>query len=365
MCRLPEAGRNRDRFVRKMRMQRKRPTFLTLSWQSAIVLLFLVIALSAPVLAQNLSFTIAAGVENEAYGSIKPSGNVVVAQSGNQTFVVTTKTGYRVGFLLVDGRNQGPLSSFTFTDVSANHTISAVLAPMAYNIDAHSGPNGSLSPNSMQVVEHGQSQTFTITPNDGYEIEDVLVDGSSHGAVSTYTFTDVQQDHTFAVTFAPVGSVAGAGTSPSQPISSITPVSPRSDSSSVPSQIGWPILVAIIAGLIAMGAAGGVLFLRIRERKAGPRAAQALFTVKDLEISPRELRPGTKATVAVTVSNNGHHAGTFKVTLKIDGVTLGAKDITLARNMSDRVEFSIPATSPGAFAVNVANLSGTLTVLDA
>ena len=80
---------------------------------------------------------------------------------------------------------------------------------------------------------------------------------------------------------------------------------------------------------------------------------------------PRELRPGTKATVAVTVNNNGHHAGTFKVTLKIDGVTIGAKDITLARNMSDRVEFSIPATSPGAFAVNVADLSGTLTVLEA
>ena len=47
----------------------------------------------------------------------------------------------------------------------------------------------------------GANQTFTITPEEGYEIADVLVDGVSVGAVTGYTFTDVQANHTISVTF--------------------------------------------------------------------------------------------------------------------------------------------------------------------
>ncbi len=89
-----------------------------------------------------------------------------------------------------------------------------------------------------------------------------------------------------------------------------------------------------------------------------------MFTVRDLEISPRELRLGGKATVAATVANRGGHAGTFKVTLQIDGLTSSAKDVTLAGGTSDRVEFSVAATAAGSFPVKVAGLvSSTLTIL--
>ena len=49
------------------------------------------------------------------------------------------------------------------------------------------------------------SQTFTIMPNAGYKIKDVQVDGTSVGAVSTYTFDNVTADHTIEATFEQIG----------------------------------------------------------------------------------------------------------------------------------------------------------------
>lgn len=71
----------------------------------------------------------------------------------------------------------------------------------AYTITATAGTGGSISPEGATSVYKGDDQPFTITPNDGYQIADVLVDGASVGAVSTYTFEDVIADHTISVTF--------------------------------------------------------------------------------------------------------------------------------------------------------------------
>jgi hypothetical protein len=51
-------------------------------------------------------------------------------------------------------------------------------------------------------VNYGDDQTFTITPDTGYHILDVLVDGVSVGTVASYTFVDVAADHTVSATFA-------------------------------------------------------------------------------------------------------------------------------------------------------------------
>ena len=48
----------------------------------------------------------------------------------------------------------------------------------------------------------GSSKTFTITPDAGYVIEDVLVDGESVGAVDKYTFENVREKHTIEAVFA-------------------------------------------------------------------------------------------------------------------------------------------------------------------
>lgn len=68
-------------------------------------------------------------------------------------------------------------------------------------ITASSGANGSISPAGDVQVIKGDDKTFTFTPNTGYGIDDVLVDGSSVGRVGTYTFTNVRAAHTIRVTF--------------------------------------------------------------------------------------------------------------------------------------------------------------------
>ena len=92
----------------------------------------------------------------------------------------------------------------------ANHTIAATFAIKdIHTITASAGENGSISPLGAKIVEYGSSQFFTIIADDSYYIDDVLVDGSSVGAVSSYTFTNVTADHTIAATFAFIPSETG------------------------------------------------------------------------------------------------------------------------------------------------------------
>lgn len=71
-----------------------------------------------------------------------------------------------------------------------------------YTITATADKGGEISPSGSVKVAKGNDKTFTITANDGYTIADVLVDGKSVGAVSTYTFEDVRTSHTIAASFA-------------------------------------------------------------------------------------------------------------------------------------------------------------------
>lgn len=78
----------------------------------------------------------------------------------------------------------------------ANATI------LAFTIAASAGANGSITPSgSISAMNHA-NQTFTIVPAAGYHSADVLVDGVSVGARTTYTFTDVTADHVITATFA-------------------------------------------------------------------------------------------------------------------------------------------------------------------
>jgi endoglucanase len=160
------------------------------------------VALLTTYIAQNsTSFTITASAGTN--GSITPSGAVSVTQGANQTFTIHPNSGYVVSAVTVDGSSVGAVTSYTFSNVQAAHTISASFAPAAtFTITASAGANGSISPSGSVVVTQGATQSFTFTPNSGYAVSDVLVDGSSVGAVSMYGFVNVQANHTISVSFA-------------------------------------------------------------------------------------------------------------------------------------------------------------------
>jgi len=70
-----------------------------------------------------------------------------------------------------------------------------------YTLTATAGEGGSISPQGKVTVQQGLRKTFTVTPDEGWEIADVLVDGKSVGAVESYVFRQVMRRHTIEATF--------------------------------------------------------------------------------------------------------------------------------------------------------------------
>ena len=73
-----------------------------------------------------------------------------------------------------------------------------------YTIQATAGAGGSISPSGNVSVREGRDQTFTITPDQGYAVSDVKIDGESVGVVTSYSFENVRKARTIAVSFATI-----------------------------------------------------------------------------------------------------------------------------------------------------------------
>jgi hypothetical protein len=147
-------------------------------------------------------FTITA--TSGANGTITPSGAVKVDCGADQTFAISPNACYRIADVLADGASQGPLDSYTFTNVRATHSITAsfVLAAEQHTITASAGPGGTIEPAGELVVDCGSSRTFSIRHDACYRIADVVVDGVSKGVVSSFTFTDINAPHAITASFA-------------------------------------------------------------------------------------------------------------------------------------------------------------------
>jgi len=214
-------------------------------------------------------------------GSISPSGTVTVNHGSSQTFTMKPSAGYHVEKLTVDSASVEATTTYTFSNVTAGHTISASFSNIStltvsrsgtgtgtvtgtgiscgsdcsevyshgttvtltatpdinstfsgwsgggcsgtetsctvtmdssktvtatftmktYTITASAGSGGSISPSGTVTVNYGNSQTFTITTDEGYHVEDVTVDNVSKGGITTYTFSNVTADHTISASF--------------------------------------------------------------------------------------------------------------------------------------------------------------------
>ena len=82
-----------------------------------------------------------------------------------------------------------------------------------YTIEATAGTGGSISPSGNISVREGADQTFTITPDKGYTVANVKIDGESIGAVKSYTFENVSKAHTIEVIFVKGTASASTGDS--------------------------------------------------------------------------------------------------------------------------------------------------------
>ncbi len=133
-------------------------------------------------------------------GTITP-GTTSVTSGNDQSFTATPDACYTFTNWVVDGSNAGSANPFTFTNVTTNHTITAVYTQNTFNITASAGANGSISLTGVTPVGCGDDQTYSITPDSGYAVNDVLVDGVSVGAITSYDFINITTTHTISANF--------------------------------------------------------------------------------------------------------------------------------------------------------------------
>lgn len=136
-----------------------------------------------------------------ANGTIAPATSTYAAGT-TPTFTITPATGYGIADVTVDGASVGTPATYTFTALNADHTIEATFSQYAYTINAIAGNGGNITPAGVTNMFYNGNQTYTITPETGYHIVDVYVDGVAQGAVTTYSFTNVQENHTIYAAFA-------------------------------------------------------------------------------------------------------------------------------------------------------------------
>ncbi len=131
-------------------------------------------------------------------GSIAGQAVQTVNHGGNGTPVTAVaNTGYHFeGWN--DGSTQNPRTDL---NVMANLTVTAEFALNTYIIAATAGANGTITPSGNVSVLHGSNQQFEFLPQENYIVLEVIVDGLSHGAISSYEFIQVAENHTIHVDF--------------------------------------------------------------------------------------------------------------------------------------------------------------------
>ena len=144
-----------------------------------------------------------------AGGTADGNPNTYTIETGAFTLKNPTKSGYTfTGWsgTGLDGENN--MTVTIHTGSTGNRTYTAHWryngsghSYSYYTIKATAGAGGSISPSGNASVREGRDQTFTITPDKGYAVANVKIDGKSIGAVKSYTFENVSRTHTIEVIF--------------------------------------------------------------------------------------------------------------------------------------------------------------------
>lgn len=137
-------------------------------------------------------------------GSVSPTGTQTITEGEDFTFTVTPDACYEIGIVTVNG-NEVSLdenNSYTIANVTEPQSINATFNRLSYIITASASEGGTITPSGNVEVNCGDNKEFVITANEGYEIENVVVDGQSQGAITSYTFENVTEaGHSIEATF--------------------------------------------------------------------------------------------------------------------------------------------------------------------
>ena len=219
----------------------------------------------------------------------------------------------------------------------------------SFTITASSGANGSISPSGAVSVPAGDNRSFTISPNANCIILQVLVDGVSMGAVSSYTFANVNSNHTIQASFAlsgqyTINTIAGSHGSISPP----GPVSialAGSQSFSIQPDSGYTVDRVLVDGA-SVGAVSSYLFTNVNAdhtieaqfiSAATPPDLSSCLNISDIPLEVRRLSAPASIMVLfddsgsmdwemlIPGSNDGGYNGYYYVFDNPCGSTIGLK----------------------------------------
>ena len=162
---------------------------------------------------QRIAFSISAVAGTG--GKIDPEGKFTADFGSKRVFKIKPANGNKISDVIVDNVSAGPVSEYTFDNITSDHNISATFTPLIHNIESIAGQGGTISPSGITGILHGNNQSYAITPAKGYLIAEVIVDNASLGVVTNYSFSDITADHSISVRFRPttftVTATSGAG----------------------------------------------------------------------------------------------------------------------------------------------------------
>ncbi len=155
------------------------------------------IAVTFKRISNQYTVTVAVG----AGGTSNYSGEVVVTGGNSLSLTFTPNTGYEINTLTIDGVAVTPSTTYTLSNITENHTVAVTFKQITYTVSVSVGAGGSANYSGNISVNYGGSLALTFTPNTGYEIDTLTIDGASVTTTSNYTLSNITSSHTVAVTF--------------------------------------------------------------------------------------------------------------------------------------------------------------------
>lgn len=264
-------------------------------------------------------------------GSIIPSGTITVDCGSNISFDILTDDCYIIKDVMVDGISIGAVPSYTIENVSGNHTVDIQFEPVeSYIVTAFTGTGGSIEPGGEVVVNCLENQIFEISPDECYQISDVIIDGQSIGPVSSYEFETVTGNHSIEAVFEIISYQITANAHEGGSIEPAGDIAADCGSGMVFMIV--PDECYIISDVVVDGQSMGPVTSYEFQNIAGNHAIEACFELKQFEITSSANEGGSIEPFGNIVVDCGENL-LFEISpdtcyiikdVLIDGVSIGA-----------------------------------------
>jgi uncharacterized repeat protein (TIGR02543 family) len=317
---------------------------------------FLTVATDHTVAATYTLITYVTTVTQGSNGTISP-GTTPVGSGSNQAFTFIPATNYSVASITIDGT---PLSAsttptlasaissgYTFSTVTAVHTVTATYALITFVITVTQGSNGTIAPSST-TAGSGTNQAFTFTPSTGYSVASITIDGivlsgsALTSAISSgYTFSTLSAVHTVAATYSLITYAITVTQGSNGTISpgTTTAGSGSSQTFTFTPSTNYSVASITIDGIALSGSAltsaisSGYTFSTV----VAVHAVAATYSLITYAITVTQASNGTISPGTTQVGSGSSHAFTFTsstgysvASITIDGTALSGSALTSA-----------------------------------